>query len=57
MESTIDMIIIYYMGSTAMQKLLKYMYSGWIDLCGCEAEVISELVIAAEKVGNDLSQI
>jgi hypothetical protein len=57
MEAKSGILIIEDMGSTAMQKLLEFMYSGSMDFSGCEAEVIAELVIAAEKVGNGLSQI
>jgi protein tyrosine phosphatase len=56
-EAKSGILIIEDMGSTAMQKLLEFMYSGWMDLCGCEAEVIAELMIAAEKVGNGLSRL
>jgi hypothetical protein len=56
-EAKSGILIIEDMGSTAMQKLLKFMYSGSIDLSGCEAKVITELVNAAEKVGNGLSKI
>jgi hypothetical protein len=51
-EAKSGILIIEDMGSTAVQKLLNFIYSGSIDLSDCEAEVIAELLNAAEKVGN-----
>jgi hypothetical protein len=38
------------MSGVAMDKLLKFVYSGSIDLFGCELSHLTELAKAAEKV-------
>jgi hypothetical protein len=39
-------------GGDAMDRLLKFIYLGFIDMTGCEAQTIVELVDASEKVTN-----